>query len=72
MKLATGIVVNGKIVLDGEALPEGTVVTVLARERDGTFVVPPELQQELDESIAESLRGDTIPVSEVLRKLRAH
>ncbi|MCA0240761.1 MAG: hypothetical protein LCI02_07845 [Proteobacteria bacterium] len=72
MKLATGTVVNGKIVLDGDALPEGTVVTVLAREGDGTFVVPPELEQELDESIAQSLRGETIGIAEALRKLRAH
>ena len=36
MKLATGTVVNGKIVLDGAALPEGTVVTVLAPEGDGS------------------------------------
>ena len=72
MKLATGTVVDGKIVLDGEALPEGTVVTVLATEGDGTFVVPVELEQELDESIAQSLRGETIPASEVLRRLRAH
>lgn len=72
MKLTTGTVVNGKVVLDGEAFPEGTVVTVLAREGDGTFVVPPELERDLDESIAQSLRGETIPVAEVLRKLRAH
>ena len=72
MKLATGTVVNGKVVIDGDVLPEGTVVTVLAPEGDGTFVVPPELEQELDESIAQSLRGETIPVSEALRKLRTH
>lgn len=72
MKLATGTVVDGKVVLDGDALPEGTVVTVLAPEGDGTFVVPPLLERELDESIAQSVRGETIPVSEVLRKLRAH
>ncbi|MFT3665416.1 hypothetical protein [Piscinibacter sp.] len=72
MKLATGSVVDGKIVLEGEALPEGTVVTVLAPEGDGTFLVPPELESELDESIAQSLRGETIPVSEALRKLRTH
>ena len=72
MKLATGTVVDGKIVLNGEALPEGTVVTVLAPEGDGTFVVPPDLEQELDESIAQSLRGETIPASEVLRRLRTH
>ena len=72
MKLATGTVVDGKIVLNGEALPEGTVVTVLAPEGDGTFVVPQDLEQELDESIAQSLRGETIPASEVLRRLRTH
>jgi hypothetical protein len=71
MKLATGTVVDGKVVLDGEALPDGTIVTVLAPHGDGTFTVPPELEQDLDESIAQSLRGETIPVSEVLRKLRA-
>lgn len=72
MKLATGTVVNGKIVIEGIALPEGTVVTVLAPEGDGTFVVPPELEQELDESLAQLLRGETIPVAEVLNKLRAY
>ena len=72
MKLATGTVVNGKIVIEGIALPEGTVVTVLAPEGDGTFVVLPELEQELDESLAQLLRGETIPVAEVLSKLRAY
>ncbi|HET7867297.1 MAG TPA: hypothetical protein VFL86_23075 [Burkholderiaceae bacterium] len=72
MKLATGTVVDGKIVLNGEALPEGTVVTVLAPNGDGTFVVPAELEHELDESIAQSRRGETVPLSEVLRRLRAY
>lgn len=72
MKLATGTVVNGKIIIDGDALPEGTVVTVLAREGDGTFFVPPALEQELDESLAQSLRGETIPIAEVLSKLRTY
>jgi hypothetical protein len=72
MKLATGTVVDGKIVLSGDALPEGTVVTVLADDGDGTFIVPQELERELDESIAQSLRGETIPIAEVIRRLRAH
>ena len=72
MKLATGTVVDGKIILEGNALPEGTVVTVLAPEGDGTFVVPPELEQELDKSLAQSLCGETIPVAEVLSKLRTY
>ena len=72
MKLATGTVVDGKIVLNGEALPEGTVVTVLAPEGDGTFVVPQDLEQELDESIAQSLRGETIPASDLTLTVPGH
>ena len=71
MKLATGTVVNGKIVIEGIALPEGRVVTVLAPEGDGTFTVPPELERELDESLAQSIRGETIPAAEILNKLHA-
>ena len=63
---------NGKINIDGNALPERTVVIVLAPEGDGTFVVPPELEQELDKSLAQSLCGETIPVAEVLSKLRTY
>ena len=37
MQLATGIVVEGKVVLEGEPLSEGTVVTILAREANETF-----------------------------------
>ena len=72
MKVATGTVVNGKIIIEGDALPEGMVVTVLAPDGDGTFSVPPELEQELDESLAQSMRGETIPVGEVLSRLRAY
>lgn len=72
MKLTTGTVVNGKIVVDGEGLPEGTVVMVVAPQGDGTFLVPSDLEQELDESLAQSMRGETISAAEVLRKLRAH
>jgi hypothetical protein len=60
MQLATGIVVKGKVVVEGEPLPEGTVVTILAREADKTFEVPPELEAELAASIAEADRGETI------------
>ncbi len=41
----------------GDPLPEGAVVTVLAREADETFEVPPELEAELLESIAQADRG---------------
>jgi hypothetical protein len=70
MQLATGTVVGGKIVIEGDLFPEGTVVTILAREKDETFVVPPELEAELLESLAEAERGETIPADELLRRLR--
>lgn len=70
MQLATGTVVDGKVVVDGESLPEGTVVTILAREADETFEVPPELEAELLESIAEADRGETIPAEELIERLR--
>jgi hypothetical protein len=69
MKLATGTVVEGKVVIQGDPLPEGATVTVLAPIGDETFVVPAELEQELDESLAQAAAGNTIPVAEVLRRL---
>ncbi len=70
MQLATGRVVGGKVVVEGDPLPEGAVVTILAREADETFEVPPELEAELSESIAQAERGEMIPADEVLERLR--
>ena len=70
MLLATGTVIGGKVVVEGEPLPEGAVVTILAREANETFEVPAELEAELLESIAEADRGDTISAKELLERLR--
>ena len=70
MQLATGTVIGGKIVVAGEPLPEGTIVTILAREARETFEVPPELEAELLESIAQADRGETISADEALQRLR--
>jgi hypothetical protein len=70
MQLTTGTVVDGKIVVEGDPLPEGAVVTILAREADETFEVPPELEAELSESIAQADRGETISAEELLKRLR--
>jgi len=70
MQLATGTVVNGKVVVEGEALPEGAMVTILVRDADETFEVPPELEAELLESIAEADRGETISADELIERLR--
>ena len=70
MQLATGTVVGGKVVVEGDPLPEGAVVTILAREADETFEVPHELEAELLESIAQADRGETISAEEMLERLR--
>ena len=70
MQIATGNVVGGKVIVEGEPLPEGAVVTILAREADETFEVPPELERELLESIAQADRGETISAAEMLKRLR--
>jgi hypothetical protein len=60
MKVATGRVVGGKIVVEGEPLAEGSVVTVVAREDDETFEVTPEEERALLEAIAQADRGEVI------------
>jgi hypothetical protein len=70
MQLATGTVVDGKIVLEGATLPEGTVVTVLARESSETFELPKDLEVELAASIAEADRGELVSAAELFERLR--
>jgi hypothetical protein len=71
MKLATGTVVRGKVIFDGEALPEGTLVTVLGRDGAESFEVPPDLEHDLDLALAEAARGETLSAAEVVARLRA-
>ena len=67
--MATGKVVGGKVVLEGVSLEEGTSVTVLARDDEGSFELTPEQEEELLLSIAEADRGETVSAEEVLGKL---
>lgn len=70
MKVATGIVVDGKVVVEGEPLAEGSVVTVLAREDDEGFDVSPEEEAALLAAIAEADRGELISWEELREQLR--
>jgi len=67
MKVATGRVVEGKIVLEGEPLAEGAVVAVVARDDDDTFDVPPDEERALLDAIAQADRGQVVSW-EVLRE----
>ena len=70
MKVATGTVVDGKVVVEGESLAEGTKVTVVLREEEESFDLTPEEEAELLASIDEIERGEYVSADEVLERLR--
>ena len=70
MQIASGKVVNGRVVVEGE-LPEGADVTLIALDGEETFEVSPELEAILLESIAQGERGETISADELLSELRS-
>ncbi|HJQ38012.1 MAG TPA: hypothetical protein VKB93_12810 [Thermoanaerobaculia bacterium] len=70
MQVASGKVINGRIVVDAE-FPEGTGVMLLALDGEETFEVDGELQAVLLESMAQGDRGETISAEELLRELRS-
>jgi hypothetical protein len=70
MKVATGTVIDGKVVVEGEPLEEGAKVTVVLRENDEYFDLTPEQEAELLASIDEIERGEYITGDELLERLR--
>ena len=70
MWIASGKVVDGRVEVEGEPLPEGAEVTVLVREGEETFELDAELEAELLESLAQADRGEVISLEEMKRMLR--
>ena len=70
MKVATGPVVDGKIVVEGTTLAEGETVNVLLRESSETFELTPAEESEILESIASIERGEFISGEQLLERLR--
>ena len=70
MTFATGRVVDGKVVLEGEPLAEGSVVTVIARDDGETFEVSPEDERSLLAAIAQADRGQLLSWKELREQLR--
>ena len=68
MRVASGKVVDGQIVFEGD-LPEGAEVTLLAHGPDDTFEVDAELKAILLESIAQCERGETISADELIEEM---
>ena len=70
VRISNGRVVSGQVVLEGEPLPDGALVTILSREGDETFELDAAAEEEIIASLAEADRGELIPAAEVLRRLR--
>ena len=68
MQVASGKVINGRIVVDAE-FPEGADVTLFVNDDEETFDVTPELEAVLLASMAAGARGETIPAEQLLREL---
>jgi hypothetical protein len=69
MQVATGTVVDGKIILEGVALPEGALVTVLTRGADEGFTLSASQEDELLASMAEIERGQFLTLDDLLASL---
>jgi hypothetical protein len=70
MKITTGIVVDGKVVVEGESLDEGATVTVLLRDDEEAFELNPAEEEELLDSIAQIERGEFVSGEQLLERLR--
>ena len=70
MKVATGTVVAGRVVVEGPALPEGSKVTVLFAEDAETFALGPDDEAALLEAIREADDGALVSGDELLASLR--
>lgn len=68
MRIAQGKVVDGRVIVDGEPLGEGTSVTVLAPD-ETTFTLREEAEAALLEAIAEADRGGLLDADEALNDL---
>jgi hypothetical protein len=69
MQVSTGTVVNGKIVVEGVQLPEGSVVTVLSRGAAESFSLTEAQERELLEAMAEIERGEFETLEDLLASL---
>jgi len=69
MKVATGTVSDGRIVVDGNPFAEGERVTVLGGDANGTFSVTPEEKRLLLAAIAEADRGEFVDGEKLLAEL---
>jgi hypothetical protein len=70
MQLATGTVVDGKVVVEGLDLPEGTTVTILTRDDAPAVKLSPEDEAELHQALDEADAEEGISAEELFARLQ--
>jgi hypothetical protein len=66
MRITAGKVVGGQIVVDGEPLQEGVIVTVLVPD-ESTFTLDASDEAALLEAIAQADRDELVGVEDIFR-----
>ena len=72
MRVATGTVISGKVILDDSVIADGTTVYVLTKDTYDAPKLSPEELAELEAGLAEADRGDMISGKEFFKHLRRH
>jgi hypothetical protein len=71
MEIMTARVVDGRLDLPDDALPEGAMVTLLVHvDGETDFALTEEQEAELTEAIAQANRGEGVDGWELLRELK--
>ena len=70
MQIASGTIVGGKVIVEGLSLPEGTVVTILARGDEVAVRLPPDQEAALLEALDDADREEGISADELFARLR--
>ena len=60
MRVVTGRVVDGKVIVEDERLDEGSTVTVFLPESDDEIQLSPKEEAKLEQALEEAAEGDFI------------
>lgn len=69
VKIATGTVMHGQIVVEGQPFSEGEKVTILSHAENESFPLSPDEKRLLLKSIAQADRGEFVDGDELLAEL---
>jgi predicted transcriptional regulator len=69
MQVATGTVIDGKVIVEGVSLREGALVAVVARGADEPFSLSAAQEDELLAAVAEIERGEFVTLEQLLAEL---